>query len=256
MKKIILLLICLINILITAQNKNPIGTFENSTFEITFRNDKTFEYRSKYLSDPIGNHTQTTYIENGKWSIDSDTIRLNAQLDSKSFGSHELLESVKGNPNKIYFKFNLIKQYFDEKDNIISRDTLQIERLDLAINNNDKSNRSRITQSHTTRCAFAGYIPNELITNERSFEFERNTPTIQKLYIGSYELGETREFIIKNPASNSFILNIYQNIYKTGMIRNIKYLMYNKNTILIKQKPNGKFRRDGMYYEFYQIKRK
>ncbi|HCC94727.1 MAG TPA: hypothetical protein DEQ26_10445 [Flavobacteriaceae bacterium] len=245
-------IICLISF---GQNKNPVGEFENNQFKIKFNDDNTFNYTSKYFQDPIGNNFQDKYIESGKWILRGDTIILNQDLTERSYGHYDLIEDEIGEKGKVYFRFNLIKTKYNENDEILSIDTLQIEKLDLAINNNDKKNRLRISNYPTTRCAFAGYIPKELITDKRVFEFEKKDNLIHKIYIGSYELKKTEEFIIKNPNSNSFVLNVYQNIYENAMIRNKKYLMLNKNTILIEQKPNGKYKKDGMYFEYYQIKR-
>lgn len=256
MKNLGVILSIVFNMLIFGQNKSPIGDFENIKFEIKFNSDSTFVYKSKNFEDPIGNFYDDYYTEDGQWISKGDTIILNPNLEKKNYGYYEFLEAEKENKQKVYFKFNIIRKNFGEDDNLVSIDTLQIKQLDFAINSNDKKNRSRITQHPTTRCFFAGFIPKELITNERSFEFKKSENFINKIYIGSYEMKKTEEFTIKNTNSNSFVLNIYQNIYKNSMIRNKKYLMLNKNIILIEQKENGKFKKDGLYYEYYHLKRK
>lgn len=255
MKKIALIILSFYSLSNFAQ-KNPIGTFQNELIEVTFKNDKSFEYKNKYFLNPAGHKTDSVYTEKGTWEISNDTLRLNPQLKKKNFGSDELVESITTNSNKLSFKFNIIRTYFDANNNVLSIDTLQIERLDFAINNKNKKNISRITQKPTTRCAFAGYIPKELVTSERSFEIEKPSEKISRIFIGCDELGEMKEYEINDPNSNSFILNIYQNIYEDGMIRSVNYLMATKNIILIEEKPNGKFKVDGMYIEYSRIKRK
>ncbi|SEQ08028.1 hypothetical protein [Flavobacterium urocaniciphilum] len=255
MKKIAIIILSFYNLANFAQ-KNPIGTFQNELIEVTFKNDKSFEYKNKFFLNPAGNKMDSVYFEKGTWKISNDTITLNPQLEKKNFGNDELVESTTSKSNKLSLKFNIIRKYFDANNNNLSIDTLQIESLDFAINKKSKKNISRITQKPTTRCAFAGYIPKELVTNERSFEMEKPTEKISRIYIGCYELGEMKEYEIKNQNSNSFTLNIYQNIYEDGMIRNVKYLMATDNIILIKEKTNGKFKVDGIYIDYYQIKRK
>lgn len=254
MKKIALVILGFLSILGFSQ-KNPIGAFANERIEIKFNEDKTFEYKNKYRLNPAGHKTDSVYVEKGFWEIDGDTIKLNAQLKEKNYGNDELIETQVPNTSKILMKFNIIRSYFDKTGNLGSTDTLQIDRLDFAINSNVKKNISRITQSPTTRCAFAGYIPKELVTNERSFEFEKPSAKISKIFIGCQELGKMNEYTVKNPDSNSFTLNIYQNIYDDGMLRNKKFLMMTKNIILIEEKQNGKFKIGGIYYDYYQIKR-
>ena len=236
--------------------KSPIGIFENEQIIVKFNEDKTFNYTNKYNLNPAGHKMDSIYREKGNWEMVNDTIKLNSNLEKKSYVSDELVEDRIANTDKIFFKFNIIRKYFDRNDKVRKIDTLQINRLDFAINTNSKKNLSRITQKPTTRCALAGYIPKELITSERSFEFEKPSDKISKIFIGCYELGKMKEYIIKNSDSNSFTFNIYQNIYDDGMIRNIKYLLATKNIILIEEKVNGKFKIGGMYSDYYQIKRK
>jgi hypothetical protein len=137
--------------------------------------------------------------------------------------------------------FNHIKRYFDDKGNLTKTDTVQIDRLDYAFNELKKKKLTRVAEHRTTKCAFAGYIPKETITTSRTISIPRPTEKLTSIYIGCYELQGTKEFIIKNPNSNYFVLNVYSNYYQGGQIRQRKFLIKNENVLYTTQKANGEF---------------
>ena len=111
-----------------------------------------------------------------------------------------------------------------------------------------KKNRTRVANHFTTRCAFAGYIPNELITTSRTISISKPTTEIKSIFIGCYELIETKEFKVDNRKSNSFTLNVYSNYYQDGQIRQMKFLIKNNRVLYTRQKENGKFEKDTIWH--------
>ncbi len=244
MKSLLTCIFSAIGMICLGQSKNVIGTFSNyrslPSLTVTFNADSTFAYRS--FINPFGEIN-----EKGIWTMKSDTIILNGNLPKKIFSSSTLIEEKTTNNSKIELVFNHIRQYFNSRGELVKLDTLQIERLDFAFNENVRKNRTRIAVRPTVRCAFAGYIPKEIITNEKIVTVEKPVTKLSKIYIGCYELNGTKEFMINDQNANKLTLNVFSNHYEDGQVRQVKYLFRNDNSIFIKQKENGKFQKDGFY---------
>lgn len=155
-------------------------------------------------------------------------------------------QEIKGD-TAFLLTFNHIKRYFDNKGSLINTDTVQIDRLDYAFNVFKKKRLTRVAQHRTTRCAFAGYIPKEVITTNRTISISRPTEELRKIFIGCYELQGTKEFVIKNRSSNRLILNVYSNYFQDGQIRQMKFLIKNENVLYTKQKPSGEIEKDNIW---------
>jgi len=224
------------------QTRNIIGTYSNviavPKLIVKFNSDSTFEYTS--TAHPTSFRWED-FSEKGNWTIISDTLILNPQLESKPFLESDFHEQeIKGDP-ALLLTFNHIKRYFDTDGNLTKADTVQIDRLDYAFNELKKKRLTRVVERRTTRCAFAGCIPPEIITANKTISISKPSEKLKSIFIGCYELQGTKEFKIKNPNSNHLTLNIYSNYYQDGQIRQTKLLIKNENVLYSRQKPNGKF---------------
>ncbi len=218
----------------SAQTRNIIGQYSSvaslDQMSITLHADSTFEYRS--AADPNFYRIEP-FHEKGKWSLQSDTIILNPQLERKPFVEYGLQEAQLKDYNKVLLSFNHIKRYFDAKGSITRQDTVQIDRLDFAFNALKKKNLRRVTGRATTRCAFAGYIPPETITNDKTVSVEKPAEPLTRIYIGCYELQGTKAFDIADPLSNHFTFNVYSNYYQDGQLRQKKVVVKNDNSLAV-----------------------
>lgn len=225
-----------------AQTRKVIGTFNNRIampkLVVTFHSDSTFEYTS---TEHPTFYRWENFSEKGKWTVSADTIILNPQLDTKPFVQSDFQEQEITGDTTIALTCNHIKRYYDNKGNLVKADTVQINKLDYALNELRKKNLTRVAERQTTRCAFAGYIPKEIITTNRTISIPKPTEKLRSIFIGCYELQGTKEFIIKNSSSNHLTLNVYSNYYQDGQIRQMKFLIKNENVLYTRQKSNGKF---------------
>jgi hypothetical protein len=176
-------------------------------------------------------HRYESFSEKGRWALSGDTIILNPQLPKKKYTESDFIEQENPGNKNLMLTFNHIKRYFDNNDNIIKTDTVQIDQLDYSFNELKKKKLTRVVPHLTPRCAFAGYIPKEVITADRTIYIRRPAEKIKSIFIGCYELQGTKEFIIKNQKSNHLTLNIYSNYYQEGQIRQMKFLIKNKKNI-------------------------
>jgi hypothetical protein len=230
------------------QTKKVVGTFGNGIampkLVVTFNADSTFEYAS---TEHPTFYRWEGFSEKGKWKVSADTIILNPQLATKPFVQSEFQEQEISGDTGFVLTFNHIKRYFDNNENLIKTDTAQIDRLDYAFNELKKKKLTRVAEHRTTRCAFAGYIPKEIITTSQTISVPKPTHELKSIFIGCYELQGTKEFIIKNPNSNHLTLNVYSNYYQDGQIRQMKFLIKNENVLYTRQKPNGEFAKDNIW---------
>jgi hypothetical protein len=114
--------------------------------------------------------------------------------------------------------------------------------LDYAFNEQTKKDLVRVSPYKTVRCSFAGYIPKEIITNERTLRMHKPAETINSIFIGCYELQSTKKFAVKDPNSNHFTFSVSSNYYLDGQIRQMEFIVKNENTLYSKQKENGGLR--------------
>jgi hypothetical protein len=232
------------------QTKNVVGTFSNGTvmpkLQIIFNPDSTFEYIS---TEHPTFYRWEDFSEKGRWTISADTIILNPLLSIRPFVQSDFQEQESKDDTAFLLTFNHIKRYFDNCGNLIETDTVQIDRLDYAFNKFKKKTLTRVAPHRTTRCAFAGYIPDEIITTNRTISVRRPPEELKSIFIGCYELQGIKEFIIKKSNSNHFTLNIYSNYYHDGQIRQLKFLIKNKNVLYTRQKPDGEFEKDNIWIE-------
>lgn len=230
-----------------AQSKDISGTYTGifPEPEIIFNADSTFAYNTKGYHPNF--YPFEKFSEKGRWTLNGDTIILNPQLAKKTFVESSFAEEQQPGEEKILLTFNHIKRYFDAAGNIIKTDTVQITQLDYAFNELKKKNITRVTPQRTVRCAFAGYIPKEIITNERSISVTKPGEEIQSIHIGCYELQNTKEYIVHNPLSNHFTFNVYSNYYDDGQLRQVKLLVKNNHLIYTRQKENGQFEKDNIW---------
>ncbi|RZL43998.1 MAG: hypothetical protein EOP00_21850, partial [Pedobacter sp.] len=131
--------------------------------QVTFNADSTFEYVTKE-QHPTFNRWED-FSEKGKWTLSGDTIVLNPNLKKKIFVESDFSEQENIGDTTILITFNHIKRYFDVNGKLIRADTFQMDRLDYSFNELKKKKITRVAKHSTTRCAFAGYIPKELITS-------------------------------------------------------------------------------------------
>lgn len=224
------------------QRQNIIGTYSNGItvpkLIITFNPDSTFTYSS---TEHPTFYRWEEFSEKGKWTVSADTIILNPQLDNKPYVEFHFQEQKIENDTAIFLTFNHIKRYFASNGNLVRADTVQVDRLDYAFNEFKKKKLTRVAIHHTTRCAFAGYIPPEIITTNRTIAVQKPHKQLKSIFIGCYELQGTKEFQIKDPTSNYLSLNIYSNYYLDEQIRQKKLLIKNENLLYSRQNLNGKF---------------
>ncbi|MEO8762993.1 MAG: hypothetical protein ABI416_01840 [Ginsengibacter sp.] len=219
------------------------GTYANvvSGVTVTFSGDATFRYVTR--EHPTF-YRYEDFSENGHWSLSGDTIILNPQLEKKAFVESDLIEEENKGDTNLLLTCNHIKRYIDPYGNTIKTDTLQIRSLDYSFNEIKKQKRVRITAQPTVRCSFAGYIPKEIITANRTNLIRKPAGTITSIFFGCFELQGTKEFMIRNPRSNHLTLNVYSNYYQDGQIRQLKFLIKNANVLYTGQKNNGAFIKD------------
>lgn len=231
------------------QERNIIGVFSTDGFmtstSIKFNADSTFEYKTSGQHPVFFRWEQ--FYEKGRWALSGDTILLNPQLPKRIFVQSDLFEEQTGSDTTLILTFNHVKRLFDSAGKFISADTIQIDRLDFAFNEWKKKNITRVAPDRTARCTFAGYIPKEVITGERTISGKRPPETLRSIFIGCYELQGTKEFLIKDPKSNHFTFNVYSNYYQDGMIRQRQFLIKNNNVIYTHQNKDGRFNKDNIW---------
>lgn len=244
MKSILALLFVACCASATGQTKVS-GTFTNSkyspTLKLTFNSDSTFSYWSN-----IGPYARSTSIfkEKGHWTAKGDTIILNPALEKKLLSGYQFAEQAQ-HPMKdsIWLTVERITNYYDRDGRLMSADTGRVSQFDLAINKNSRQNRHLVSGRPNARCAFAGYIPKEIITDARTVLVPKPAGRLEKLFVACAEFGGTREFLISNAQADQLTLQIFDNRYQDGQLRQVKYLVKNEDAIFIKQKADGKFQR-------------
>lgn len=251
MRPLLTMLAILSSVLSFAQDRNIIGTYKDfkdllgqHQISVTFNPDSTFQYQAHGSPVFYFDHFGESFSEKGKWTMVGDTIILNPQLERKTFVESEVLEQANPADTGLMLTFNHINRWIDPQGNVVRTDTDQIWRLDYAFNERKKKNTRRVSPHRTVRCAFAGYIPKEIITQDRSIVVEKPQEPIRLIYIGCYEQQGTKAFPIKNPASTRLTFNVYSNRYQDGLLRQVKWLAKENGSLLyLKQKSNGKFRK-------------
>lgn len=242
-----------------AQTKNIAGTYSHEGFflyntTIVFKEDSTFEYSS--ATHPVFLLDRDHFHEKGKWTISGDTIILNPHITPRPAIQIDLKEEAIAGDTALTLTFNHVKRYFDGNDNPVIFDTVQIDRLDFAFNEWRKKNRRRVAEHPTTRCGFAGYIPKEIITEERTIVVPRPSGELKSIFVGCYEAQQTKELAISNPQSTRFTYTVYSNYYlNSGTFRQAKILIKNKNVLYTRQKTNGKFYKDFLGDTEFKVKR-
>lgn len=249
MRQIITVISAFISTLCFGQGQKVAGTYASilPKVEVRFNPDSTFFYSTNEQHPTF--YRWEAFSENGTWTLSGDTIILNPHLTKKVFVESEFIEEEHQGDTSLLLTFNHIKRYFDTNGNIIKIDTVQIDRLDYSFNELKKKRLTRVAPHMTTRCAFAGFIPKEVITNSRTIAVQRPTENIKAIFIGCYELQGTKEFTIKNQNSNHLTLNVYSNYYQDGQIRQLKFLIKNEKYIYTRQKVNGEFDKDNIWIE-------
>ena len=229
------------------QMQKIVGVYSNMLpkYQVKFNNDSTFEYTTTEMHPTF--FRWETFSEKGSWTISGDTIILNPDLQKKPFVESSFIEEENGGNEKLFLTFNHIKRWFDVNGVVIKTDTLQIDQLDYSFNKLKKRNRTRVSPHRSGRCAFAGYIPKEIITTSHTIAIERPAQIINSIFIGCYELQGTKEFVVTNRGANHFTLNVYSNYYQDGQIRQMKFLVKNDKYIYTRQKANGKFEKDNIW---------
>jgi hypothetical protein len=106
---------------------------------------------------------------------------------------------------------------------------------------------TRVAPNRTTRCTFAGYIPKEIITTDRTISVKRPSERLSTIFIGCYELQGSKEFVIKDPYTNHLVFNVYSNYYLEGELRQVRFLIKNEKVLYTKQKKNGEFEKDNIW---------
>ena len=250
MRHFMIIISAFFSILSYGQVQKVIGTYSSLFFprvEVTFNPDSTFAYVTNEMHPTF--YRWEAFSEKGKGTLSGDTIILNPHLTKKMFVESNFIEEQHEGDTSLLLTFNHIKRYFDISGNIIKTDTVQIDRLDYSFDQLKKKKLVRVAPHRTTRCAFAGFIPKEIITNSRTIFVQRPTDNIKSIFIGCYELQETKQFFIKNPSSNHLTLNVYSNYYQDGQIRKMKFLIKNDKYIYTRQKENGNFDKDDIWME-------
>ena len=244
MRNISVCILLLLAVYGNAQTEGPLGLYVNRppspVFTIRFLADSTFDYMSQ--EHPCF-YRWEGFQQKGKWSKVGDTIILNPNLPLKPFVECDFREAVTADTGFVLV-FHHVKRYFDSSGLLVRSDTLPIEQLDYAFNTLKKKNLTRVATHHTTRCTFAGYIPREVITSNSTIAIARPAESPQKIFIGCYELQETRPFTISDPQSNHFSLIVFSNYYSDGQLRQKKILVKNDKILYTHQKANGKFETD------------
>ena len=247
MRQSLIILSVFASIVCFSQAPKVKGIYSNimPSFQVTFNQDSTFEYLTN------GQHPTfcrwEDFSEKGKWTTSGDTIILNPGLAKKLFVESAFSETENKSATKLLLTFNHIKRWFSKDGNIIKTDTLQIDRLDYSFNEFKKKKLTRVAPRRTTRCTFAGYIPKEIITNDRNISVLRPAEQLKSIFIGCFELQGTKEFIIKDTNSNHLTLNVYSNYYEDGQIRQMKFLIKSDKVLYTKQKNNGEFEKNNFW---------
>ena len=231
------------------QVQKVVGTYGNvmPRIQVTFNSDSTFEYVTKEQHPTF--YRWEDFSEKGKWTLSGDTIILNPNLTKKLFVESDFKEQQILGDTNLLLTFNHIKRYFDANGNIIKTDTFQVDRLDYSFNELKKKKLTRVARHSTTQCAFAGYIPKEVITANRTISILRPAGNVNSIFIGCYELQGTKEFTITNPNSNHLTHNVYSNYYQDGQIRQMKFLRKNEKVLYTRQKENGEFEKDNIWID-------
>ena len=229
------------------QRQNIVGIYGDlyPGVRVAFNADSTFEYVSKG-EHPVF-YRWEDFSEKGKWTVSGDTVILNPGLAKKIFVESDLKEQENPGDTALLLTFNHIKRWFDANGNIVKEDTIQIDRLDYCFNEWKMKKQTRVAPNRTTRCTFAGYIPKEVITTDRTISVKRPSEKLSSIFIGCYELQGTKEYMIKDPNASHLIFNVYSNYYLEGQLRRVKFLMKNEKILYTKQKKNGEFERDNIW---------
>lgn len=226
-----------------AQHPDAAGTYTNrgvvNKMAVTLRADSTFEYKSDL--HPTFFSGSEGFSETGRWRMHSDTVILNPQLAVKPFVEYDLQETGSGEDTAIQLRFYHVKRLFDGAGNVVKSDTLHIHRLDYAWNEWKKKQRVRVASSPTVRCAWAGYIPPETITDSNTITLKKPADTLKSIFIGCYELQGVKEFPVHNPGAGRLTLIVYSNYYSDGQLRQKKFLLKNEKVLYTYQKANGRF---------------
>jgi len=231
------------------QVQNIIGTYSSiiPKVEVKFNSDSTFEYTTNEQHPTF--YRWEPFSEKGHWTVSGDTIILNPQLSKRLFVESDFKEGEVKGDTMILLTVHHIKRYFDINGNITNADTVQIDRLDYCFNELKKKKLTRVTPRPTVKCAFAGYIPKEIITTNHTISIQRPTENIKSIFIGCYELQGMKEFIINDPNSNRFTFNVYSNYYQDGQLRQMKFLIKNQKVLYTRQKGNGDFEKDNFWFD-------
>jgi hypothetical protein len=236
------------SILTFGQKRMITGTYSAPVLpklEVSFNPDSTFWYITKQQHPTF--YRWEDFEEKGRWSLNGDTIVLNPQLPKKTYVEWTFTEARDASDTTIHLSFYHIKRYFDADGNLKKSDTGNIRQLDYAFNKLKKRRLTRVTSGPSSRCAFAGYIPKEIITSEMTISVPKPNEGVHSIFIGCYELQDTKEFPIKDSLSNLLVLNVYSNYYQDGQIRQLKYLIKNENVLYTRQQLNGRFEKDTIW---------
>jgi hypothetical protein len=230
------------------QLKSIVGTFTNPfdlpKLAVTFNADSTFSFASS-MSPNF--YSIEDFSERGQWTLSGDTIILNSKLTKKIFVQSEFIEQDNFGGKDLSLTLNHIKRYFDTGGNVMKADTFQVEGLYYAFNEQKRKNWTRVGPHRLVKCSFAGPRPREIITTNRTISVNRPTENLKRIFIGCFESGGTKEFIIKNPNSNHLTFNVYSNYYLDGQIRQMKFLIKDEKVLYTKQKENGEFEKDNIW---------
>jgi len=229
-----------------SQQRQISGTYYNawSGVEISFLEDQSFVYKSNF-DNPIF-YRYEPIVESGHFAISGDTLILNPGLNPKPFVETTFSQSgIAG--DSVTLTCNHIRRYFDVEGKLVRADTSQLVMLDFAINEWKKSTRRRVAPRRQVRCTFAGFIPKEIITSDRSITIARPAEGIHRIFIGCYEMQGTKEFSVNDVGANEFTLDIFSNYYEDGQIRQMKLLIKNDKYIYTHQREDGSFERDSVW---------
>lgn len=232
----------------SAQSRSIAGCFasgpELQACKLVLHDDSTFSYSAPEY--PMFYRLEK-FEENGHWMMVGDTVVLNSQLALKPFVESELKEE-KISSDSVILTFHHIKRFIDAWGNIVREDTAHINRLDFSFNNQAKKSRRRVAENRTVRCTFAGYIPEEIITNQTTIALAKPLDKIECIYFGCWELQGMKKFIVADSASNHYTFNVYSNYYLDGQLRQVKFLIKNENVLYTKRNSKGAFLKDNAWY--------
>lgn len=248
MLKIFLAALTVIPCCLAAQTRQVAGTYANMTrsYHLYLYADSTFSYQSTY-THPVF-LVDHDFSEQGRWTLSGDTVVLNPQLPLKTFTETEWQEQTMPGDTNVLLTFNHVKRYYDAQGVLMRADTVQVRQLDFAFNDFRKRSRRRVASYRSVRCAFAGYIPKEIITRERTIAVARPAGGIQKVYIGCWEMSGTKPFAVADPQATRFNFTVYSNYYADGLIRQMKFLVKNNKVLYTQQRPDGSFVKDNIWH--------